>query len=102
MLNNRCAAIRLNVRGREPYGCVEPGAEADALVEELRGELLAPYKQEVARSSRAPPIAPFSPLPPITAPVWTLPARRYCLASEAALQSRAATRLGQPRNGRGL
>jgi predicted AlkP superfamily phosphohydrolase/phosphomutase len=41
MLNNRCAAIRLNVRGREPYGCVEPGAEADALVEELRGELLA-------------------------------------------------------------
>jgi predicted AlkP superfamily phosphohydrolase/phosphomutase len=41
MLNNRCAAIRLNVRGREPYGCVEPGAEADALVEELRRELHA-------------------------------------------------------------
>jgi predicted AlkP superfamily phosphohydrolase/phosphomutase len=41
MLNNRCAAIRVNVRGREPYGCVEPGAEADALVDELRRELLA-------------------------------------------------------------
>ena len=41
MLNNRCAAIRLNVRGREPYGCVEAGAEADALVEDLRRELLA-------------------------------------------------------------
>jgi predicted AlkP superfamily phosphohydrolase/phosphomutase len=41
MLNNRCAAIRLNLRGREPYGCVEPGAEADALVEDLRRELLA-------------------------------------------------------------
>jgi predicted AlkP superfamily phosphohydrolase/phosphomutase len=41
MLNNRCAAIRINQRGREPHGTVEPGAEADALVEDLRGALLA-------------------------------------------------------------
>ena len=39
MLNNRCAAIRVNLRGREPYGCVEPGPEAAALVEDLRREL---------------------------------------------------------------
>jgi predicted AlkP superfamily phosphohydrolase/phosphomutase len=41
MLNNRCAAIRLNLRDREPYGCVEPGVEADALVDDLRRELHA-------------------------------------------------------------
>jgi predicted AlkP superfamily phosphohydrolase/phosphomutase len=39
--NNRVGAIRLNVQGREPYGCVAPGAEAAALLEELRRELLA-------------------------------------------------------------
>jgi predicted AlkP superfamily phosphohydrolase/phosphomutase len=39
--NNRCGGIRLNLRGREPHGCVAPGAEADALVDELRRELLA-------------------------------------------------------------
>jgi predicted AlkP superfamily phosphohydrolase/phosphomutase len=39
--NNRCGAIRLNVRGREPYGAIEPGAEAQACLEELRRELLA-------------------------------------------------------------
>jgi predicted AlkP superfamily phosphohydrolase/phosphomutase len=39
--NNRCGGIRLNLRGREPFGSVEPGAEADALVAELRRELLA-------------------------------------------------------------
>lgn len=38
---NRCQAIRLNLVGREPNGCVQPGAEADALVEELRRELSA-------------------------------------------------------------
>lgn len=38
--NNRCGAIRLNLVGREPHGCVVPGAEADALVERLRRELL--------------------------------------------------------------
>jgi predicted AlkP superfamily phosphohydrolase/phosphomutase len=39
--NNRVGAIRLNLRGREPYGCVAPGAEATALVDDLRRELLA-------------------------------------------------------------
>jgi predicted AlkP superfamily phosphohydrolase/phosphomutase len=38
--NNRCGAIRLNLRGREPYGSVEPGAEAEALLDEIRHELL--------------------------------------------------------------
>jgi predicted AlkP superfamily phosphohydrolase/phosphomutase len=39
--NNRCGAIRLNLKGREPFGSVEPGPEADALVAELRHELHA-------------------------------------------------------------
>ena len=37
---DRNAWIRLNLKGREPNGSVEPGAEAEALVEELREELL--------------------------------------------------------------
>ena len=39
--NNRVGAIRLNLKGREPYGCVPPGRDADALIRELRTELLA-------------------------------------------------------------
>jgi predicted AlkP superfamily phosphohydrolase/phosphomutase len=39
--NNRCGAIRLNIRGREPFGCVEPGAEAAALMAEIHQGLLA-------------------------------------------------------------
>jgi predicted AlkP superfamily phosphohydrolase/phosphomutase len=39
--NNRCGAIRLNLKGREPVGRVAPGAEARALLAELRRELLA-------------------------------------------------------------
>jgi predicted AlkP superfamily phosphohydrolase/phosphomutase len=39
--NNRCGAIRLNLQGREPFGSIEPGCEAAALLEELRRELLA-------------------------------------------------------------
>lgn len=39
--NNRCGAIRLNLRGREPNGCIEPGPEADRLTEEIRNELYA-------------------------------------------------------------
>jgi predicted AlkP superfamily phosphohydrolase/phosphomutase len=42
--NNRCGAIRLNLRGREPYGAIEPGAEADAVLEEIRTGL---YELEV-------------------------------------------------------
>jgi predicted AlkP superfamily phosphohydrolase/phosphomutase len=39
--NNRCGAIRLNLAGREPHGCVAPGAEADAILDELAAELRA-------------------------------------------------------------
>ena len=39
--NNRCGGIRLNLRGREPHGSVAPGADADALLQLLRRELLA-------------------------------------------------------------
>lgn len=39
--NNRCAAIRLNLVGREPNGSVHPGAEATAILDDLRRELLA-------------------------------------------------------------
>jgi predicted AlkP superfamily phosphohydrolase/phosphomutase len=38
---DRVSWIRLNLRGREPFGCVEPGKEADALLDEIREELLA-------------------------------------------------------------
>lgn len=39
--NNRCGGIRLNLRGREPFGSVEPGPEAAALLQMLRRELSA-------------------------------------------------------------
>ncbi len=39
--NNRCGAIRLNLKGREPFGSVAPGIEANALLAELRTELMA-------------------------------------------------------------
>lgn len=39
--NNRCGAIRLNLKGREPYGCVAPGNEAASLIEEIRDALSA-------------------------------------------------------------
>jgi hypothetical protein len=39
--NNRCGAVRLNLKGREPFGQVKPGDEAEALVREIRAELLA-------------------------------------------------------------
>ncbi len=38
-LNNRVGAIRLNLKGREPNGCIEPGAEADAVLATIRQEL---------------------------------------------------------------
>jgi predicted AlkP superfamily phosphohydrolase/phosphomutase len=34
-------AIRLNVRGRDPYGCVEPGEEYDSICADLKRELEA-------------------------------------------------------------
>ncbi len=41
LYNNRCGAMRLNLVGREPFGSVQPGAEAEALLAELRNELLS-------------------------------------------------------------
>ncbi len=38
--NNRVGAIRLNLKGREPFGCVAPGNEAKSLLEDLRDALL--------------------------------------------------------------
>lgn len=37
--NNRVGAIRLNLKGREPFGCVAPGNESQSLLEELRAAL---------------------------------------------------------------
>ncbi|MEN3975260.1 alkaline phosphatase family protein [Emcibacter sp. SYSU 3D8] len=39
--NNRCGAIRLNLKGREPFGSVAPGAEAQALMAELCDALMS-------------------------------------------------------------
>lgn len=39
--NNTIGAIRFNLRGREPFGRVEPGADAEALDQELRAGLRA-------------------------------------------------------------
>lgn len=38
--NNRIGAIRLNLKGREPFGSVEQGAEAQSLIASLREALL--------------------------------------------------------------
>jgi predicted AlkP superfamily phosphohydrolase/phosphomutase len=38
-MNGRCGAIRLNVRGRDPYGSIEPDAEYDAVCADLTREL---------------------------------------------------------------
>jgi predicted AlkP superfamily phosphohydrolase/phosphomutase len=39
--NNRCGAVRLNLKGREPFGQVQPGHEAESLARELRFEFFA-------------------------------------------------------------
>jgi predicted AlkP superfamily phosphohydrolase/phosphomutase len=39
-LNEETGAIRINLRGREPSGLVEPGKEARSLEDDLRGALL--------------------------------------------------------------
>lgn len=39
--NNRVGAIRLNIKGREPNGCLEPGVEVAKVVDELKRELMA-------------------------------------------------------------
>jgi len=38
--NNRCGAVRLNLKGRDPMGSVAPGNEAADLMEEIRARLL--------------------------------------------------------------
>jgi predicted AlkP superfamily phosphohydrolase/phosphomutase len=35
LINNRCGAVRLNLIGREPNGAVQPGAEAEAVLDDL-------------------------------------------------------------------
>lgn len=40
LFNNRCGAIRLNLKGRDPFGSVAPGNEAAHLLEEIREALL--------------------------------------------------------------
>ena len=37
---DRCGWIRLNLKGREPHGAVEPGAEAEAVLADIRAEVL--------------------------------------------------------------
>jgi predicted AlkP superfamily phosphohydrolase/phosphomutase len=47
--NDYSGAIRINLRGREPQGLVEPGAEYDALCTELREALLELEDVETGR-----------------------------------------------------
>jgi predicted AlkP superfamily phosphohydrolase/phosphomutase len=53
---DRCSWIRLNLEGREPYGAVKPGAEADAVLEDIRAELLLlehpDTSERIVRSAR--------------------------------------------------
>jgi predicted AlkP superfamily phosphohydrolase/phosphomutase len=39
IINDACGGVRLNVRGREPYGVVEPGADYEATCAMLEHEL---------------------------------------------------------------
>ena len=39
--NNRVGGIRLNIKGREPNGCLSPGNEVAEVVDEIRREFLA-------------------------------------------------------------
>ncbi|WP_375211462.1 alkaline phosphatase family protein [Hyphococcus sp.] len=39
--NDNAGCIRINLKGREKYGVVKPGAEADALLEEIKEGLLS-------------------------------------------------------------
>jgi predicted AlkP superfamily phosphohydrolase/phosphomutase len=41
MFNYLYAGVRLNLAGREPQGCIQPGAEADAFCERLAADLHA-------------------------------------------------------------
>jgi predicted AlkP superfamily phosphohydrolase/phosphomutase len=39
LLNSPCGAIRFNVKGRDPFGAIEPGRELDEACDELEHEL---------------------------------------------------------------
>jgi len=39
LMNSPCGAIRLNVKGRDPFGAIDPGAEYEAACAELTQEL---------------------------------------------------------------
>lgn len=63
--NNTIGAVRLNLRGREPFGSVSPGAEADALLDDIRSELLAlrqPESGELIVASAATATETFGPV----------------------------------------
>ena len=49
--NNMTGAIRINLKGREPEGLVEPGVEYEALRQELIDALLALENPETGRSA---------------------------------------------------
>jgi predicted AlkP superfamily phosphohydrolase/phosphomutase len=59
--NNRVGAIRLNLHGREPNGCIQPGEQANAVLSDLQEELLAledpangePLVERVVRADEA-------------------------------------------------
>lgn len=47
--NNMTSAIRINLKGREPFCAVAPGAEYEALCEELTARLLELENPETGR-----------------------------------------------------
>ena len=49
--NNMTGAIRINLKGREPEGLVEPGVEYEALRQEIIDALLALENPETGRST---------------------------------------------------
>ena len=47
--NDNAGAVRINVKGREKYGVVAPGAEYDAVVKEIRDALASFINPETGR-----------------------------------------------------
>jgi len=73
LIGDGCAAIRLNVAGREPVGTVAPGEEYDSVCDQLKtvfGELVAvddglPVAEEVTRFDELFGVAPGPSLPDV-------------------------------------
>ena len=62
--NNQVGAVRLNLKGREPFGSVAPGNEATSLIEEIREELQAlqdPASSEPIVAQVVTPLEAFGP-----------------------------------------